>query len=72
MYTPIQSTSFSFTELLSANNQQGNTTFIDIIFYCNGYEDHLTNGGCTNGTNSTCLSHQGAQLYCYNSKNYEH
>ena len=63
---------FSFKELLSATNQHTNTTFIDIIFYCNGYEDHLTNGGCTNITDSICLSQQGAQLYCYNSKNNEH
>ena len=62
----------SFTELLSATNQQTNTTFIYIIFYCNGYEDHLTNGGCNNETDRTCLLQQGAQLQCYNSKNYEH
>ena len=73
MYLSYSSSNFFFfTELLSATNQQANTTFIDIIFFCNGYEDHLTNGGCTNATNSTCLSQQGVQLYCYNSKNDEH
>ena len=61
-----------FTELQSATNQQINTIFIDIVFFCNGYEDHLTNGGCTNTTVRTCPSGQGAQLYCYNGKNYEH
>ena len=62
----------SFTELLSPTNQQTNTIFIDVVFLCNGYEDHLTNGGCANVTNRTCLLQQGAQLHCYNSKNYEH
>ena len=60
-----------FTELLPANTQQANTNFIDIVFFCNGYEDHLTNGGCFNRTVPTCPSRQRAQLQCYNSKNYE-
>ena len=51
---------FLFTELLLATNQQTNTTFIDIVLFCIGYEDHLTNGGCTNVTDSICLSQQGA------------
>ena len=63
---------FIFTDLLSNTEEQTNTIFLDIVFTCNGYEDHLTNGGCTNETRHTCPSQQGGQLHCYNSKNYEH
>ena len=60
-----------FTELLSETNRQANTIFSEIGFFCNGYEDHLTNGGCINRTDLTCPSQQGGRLHCYNSKNYE-
>ena len=63
---------FFFTELLPATNPQANTNFSDIVFFCYGYEDHLTNGGCINVTDHICQLQQGAQLQCYNSKNYEH
>ena len=61
-----------FTDLLSGTKQQTNTIFLDIVFICNGYEDYLTLGGCTNETVHTCPSQQGGRLHCYNSKNYEH
>ena len=70
LYTLTNQANF-FTELLSPTTQQTNTIFIDNVFYCIGYEDHLTNGGCTNETVLMCSSRRGARLQCYNSKNYE-